>query len=85
MSRGQPRAFQRGSALGSHKRPGPYGMQTLFPWWLSSWEPWVLRTLTDSRRETSVTTYPPGVYSCIHDVHPAFKCCLQERDKSKEI
>ena len=32
-----------------------------------------------------MTTYPPGVYSCIHDVHPAFKCCLEDRDKSKEI
>lgn len=21
-----------------------------------------------------MTTYPPGVYSCIHDVHPTFKC-----------
>lgn len=30
-------------------------------------------------------TYPPGVHSCIHNVHPAFKCGLKGRDESKKI
>ena len=39
----------------------------------------------DSGGEASMATYPPGIHSCIHDVHPAFKRCLEVRDKSKDI
>lgn len=34
--------------------------------------------------EASVVTYPPGVHSCIHNVHPAFKSCLEGKDKVKK-
>lgn len=39
----------------------------------------------DSVGKAGMVTYPPGVHSCIHNVHPAFKCCLEGRDKSKKI